>query len=201
MKKLKYSLFIAVLGMTFSCQQDTTLDPFQLDKVKKGTLLALRGDYYYSLDFNGCALWISAADISANNTDKFSFEAEYLAADPNSLSSCDIYAIKINPDNSRTRVKIATVPASQFILDKTKYERPYVDISIPQNTILNAIGITNYDATDTNTLLTTYQYGVRIETDLNLKDGSTAPASAVVAAGLFQSDQFYPAQKLTYCVR
>ena len=36
--------------------------------------------------------------------------------------------------------------------------------------------------------------------DLNLTDGTIIPAADIVAAGLFQSNQFYPAQILTYTV-
>ncbi|MFZ5999051.1 MAG: hypothetical protein ACOYW3_00950, partial [Bacteroidota bacterium] len=36
--------------------------------------------------------------------------------------------------------------------------------------------------------------------DLNLRDGAKVLASEMVAAGLYSSNQFYPAQKLTYTV-
>ena len=44
MKKLIYSLLTMVFaGIAFSCE-DTSFDPLQMDNVKKGTILALRGN-------------------------------------------------------------------------------------------------------------------------------------------------------------
>src|SRR6185369_668558 len=49
-------------------------------------------------------------------------------------------------------------------------------------------------------LLTTYRFGIPIECDLNLTDGTQVLASQIVATGLFGSNQFYPAQLLSYAM-
>jgi hypothetical protein len=201
MKKLLYHvLLIAVFAVVLSCE-DKSLDPLQFDKVKKGTLLALRGtqlDNIYSLGLPGAELFPKALD----GTEVFEFEAEYLAEDPTTLESFDIYAIKRIPTATGVtteRVLLRTVSGSEFS-QTADYLRPSVTVSIPTSEILAAIGQDPADPDFAETMLDLYEFGINIESDLNLKDGSKVLAEDIVAAGLFQSDQFYPAQKLTYAV-
>ena len=197
MKKFIYSLLVmASVGFVVSCE-DEELDPMQLAKIKKGTILALRGTQLDNIYFEG----IPGAEFFPrimNGTEKFDFDAEFLAEDVNTLESFDIYVIK-KVTGGTERVQIKNVPASEF---KTTpdYIRPWVSVSLNLTDIVEALGL-DFDAPSTvTTLLTTYKFGINIESDLNLTDGTIIPAAEIVAAGLFQSDQFYPAQILTYSV-
>jgi hypothetical protein len=137
--------------------------------------------------------------LIATAADKFTFEAEYLSEDPTTLASIDIYVEK---KPSLQRVLIKNVPFSEFKNDG-KYPRPYVSVSIPLSDILTKIGVTpNYplSQSDVDMLVDVYKFGINIITDLNLTDGSKVLADDLVAAGLYQSNQFYPAQNIPYSV-
>lgn len=169
----------------------------QLAKIKKGTILALRGTQLDNIYFEG----IPGAEFFPrimNGTEKFDFDAEYLAEDVNTLESFDIYVIK-KVTGGTERVHLKNVSASEF-KTTSDYVRPWVSVSLNLTDIVEALGL-DFDAPSTvTTLLTTYKFGINLESDLNLTDGTIIPAAEIVAAGLFQSDQFYPAQILTYTV-
>jgi hypothetical protein len=193
-------LFVgALLALTFSCA-DESLDPLKFKEVKKGSVLALRGTQLQNIYFNG----LPGADFIPTlltGTEKFEFDAEYLSEDPTNLESFDVFVIKRN-GSARERVFLKTVPFSEF-KTTSDYLRPWVSVSINTSDILSKIGITpSYPLReeDVETLFETYKFGINLEIDLNLKDGSKVLASELVAAGLYQSNQFYPAQKLTYAV-
>ena len=182
----------------FSCTDDS-LDPLQQKNVKKGTLLALRGTQLNNLYVKG----IPGAEVFPKimtGTGKFTFDGEYLAGDPNSLASVDVYVIKKGTGGGR--ILMSNVPFSQFKNDGT-YKNPWVTISCDMNSVLAKLGLPPagdpiYLGNVGNPLLTTYQPGINFEADLNLVDGSKIPALDIVAAGLFQRNQFYPAQLLTW---
>ncbi|MBI3220281.1 MAG: hypothetical protein HYZ44_12280 [Bacteroidetes bacterium] len=201
MKKIAYSLVLLVaLSFVYSSCSDDSLDPLQVNSIKKGKLLALRGTVLTNVYSKG----LPAAEFFpriATANDKFVFEAEYLAEDPKSLQSVDFYVLK-KVGTTTTRELVKNVPFSAFVNDG-KYKNPWVTVTITLSEILPKLGLSNtfpLDNTTINTLLTTYKFGINVEGDLNLTDGSKALAANVVAAGLFQSDQFYPAQKLVYTV-
>ena len=185
-------------GIAFSCE-DTSLDPLQMANVKKGTILALRGQQLtniYSLGLPGAELFPRAIE----GTEKFEFDAEYLAEDPSTLESFDIYVEKKLAGGAVERVHVKNVPGSEF-KSTTDYLRPWVSVSIPVTDILAAIGIPDYSDPDVpEFLLTNYKFGININSDINLTDGTVVPAADIVAAGLFASNQFYPAMKLTYAM-
>src|SRR5688572_5303447 len=198
MKKILYSFIIMALAVgVFSCE-DTSTDPLQMNNVKKGTVLALRGQQLtniYSLGIPGAEFFPRII----NGTEKFEFEAEYLAEDVSTLESFDIFVLK-NVGGAFERVLLTNVPGSAFT-QTADYLRPSVAVSLNLTDILDALGLSDYeDPAVVNTLLTTYKFGVNLECDLNLTDGSQVLAADIVAAGLFASNQFYPAQKLTYSV-
>jgi len=197
MRKLYSLLVLALFSIVVSCTDDS-LDPLNFKSVKKGTLLALRGQFLQNLYVNG-EPGASFIPLIATSADKFVFDAEYLAEDVSTLASIDIY---IQKKPSLERVLWKNIPFSEFKNDG-KYPRPWVTVSIPLSDILTKIGITpNFPLAqaDVNTLVTTYKFGVNIITDLNLTDGSKVLADDLVAAGLYQSNQFYPAQNLPYNV-
>jgi hypothetical protein len=126
-----------------------------------------------------------------------------LAEDPSTLESFDIYVIKrtkVGTTTTRERVFVRNVPFTEF---KTTddYLRPWVSVSIDLEELLGLIGMTYpLDQDEIDILLDTYRTGLAIESDLNLTDGTKVLAEQIVSASLFASDQFYPAQKLTYAV-
>jgi hypothetical protein len=199
MKKIYSILLLAFIATVFSCSDDS-LDPLKTKEVKKGKLLALRGtqlDNLYNEGVNGAEFYPRV--ISGEET--FDFDAEYLSDDPTSLESFDIYAIKktqSGDDVTTQRIHLLNVPFSQF--KKTAdYTGPWVSVSIKLVDIFKAIGITDFSDPDVvDELLTVYQPGIDIESDLNLSDGSVLPSSEIIAQGLFESDQFYPAMRLVY---
>ena len=199
----KFSIYnlvlVALVSIALSCTDDA-LDPLKVKEVKKGTILALRGTQLDNIYFEG----IPGAEFFPRviqGTEVFAFDAEYLSEDPESLESVDIFIIKKTrtADGITTeRVQIKNVPFSEF-KHSDDYTRPWVSVSLKLTDILAKIGITDYaDPAVIDELLTLYQPGINIESDLNLKDGSKVSADLILASGLFDSDQFYPAQKLTY---
>ncbi len=198
-KLYTFVLFVA-LTLVYSACSDDSLDPLQVNNIKKGRLLALRGTALTNVYSKG----IPASEFFpriATAADKISFEAEYLSDDPKSLQSVDFYVLK-KVGATTDRVLIVNVPFSSFVNDG-KYKNPWVSVTMNLADVLSKLGLSNtfpLNSTTINTLLSTYKFGINIEGDLNFTDGSKGLAANVVAAGLFQSDQFYPAQKLIYAV-
>ena len=202
MKKITYSLIILVaLTFAYSSCKDASLDPLQTDKIGKGKLLVLRGkqlDNIYNQGIPGAELFPKLAV----GTETFSFDAEYLSDNPNGLQSLDIFVKKFNVSGKPDRVLLRNVPFSAFKKDAT-YPNPWVTVTFTLPEIFTKLGLSTIfplDTTTIKTILKNYKFGIGIETDLNLADGSKALASNVVAAGLFSSNQFYPAQKLNYAM-
>nr|MCU0357168.1 hypothetical protein [Cyclobacteriaceae bacterium] len=202
MKKITYKLLIALFAvLAFACA-DESLDPLQFNSVKKGTILALRGTQLQNIYFLGKpGAEFFPRIIEGDET--FDFDAEILAEDPTTLASFDIYAIKRIPQADGTvkleRVPLKNVPFSAF-KSTPEFLRPWVSVSIKLTDILTALGLDYTKEEDVETMLSVYRFGIAIESDLNLTDGSKVMAADIVASGLFQSNQFYPAQRLTYTV-
>ncbi len=204
MKKIYSLLTLALFAIVVSCTDDD-LDPLNFKKVSKGTLLALRGDALQSIYEDGSPYSSSFVPLIADGTETFSYDAEYLSDDPTSLESIDIYV----EDKNGTRTLLKNVSASEFKTTED-YPRPWVSVSFTLAEILPLIDIpaefpiSNVKDADHNndvdSLLTRYATGITIVTDLNLKDGSKVLADDLVAAGLYQSNQFYPAQRLPFGV-
>lgn len=200
MKKIINSLFlVSLLVIGFSCE-DPALDPLQFENIKKGTLLALRGTQLQNIYYKGVPGALMVPGI-LTGTEKFEFDGEYLSADPASIASLDVYVIK-KTGLVAERVLLKNVPASDF-KTTSDYPNPWVSVSIPINDILTKIGITPtypLPQASLDKLFVDYKFGVGIETDVNLVDGTKVLAAELVAAGLYQSNQFYPAQILNYAV-
>ncbi|MEO7990873.1 MAG: hypothetical protein ABI663_15100 [Chryseolinea sp.] len=202
MKKILKSIFsLALAAFIISCADDS-LDPYQINKIQKGKLLALRGTQLSNIYDDG----VPGAEFfpkAITGTEKFEFDAEYLSEDPTTLESFDIYIIKktkVGNTTTRERIFMMNVPFSEF-QTTDDYIRPWVSVSMDLEDILGKIGITYpLDQTEIDLLLDTYKSGVNIESDLNLTDGTKVLAAQIVSSSLFASDQFYPAQKLTYAV-
>jgi len=184
---------MVLLAIGFSCS-DADLDPLQSEKVKKGTLLALRGDQLDAIYWNGEPYGDAFYANAVTGSETFDFDAEFLAENTSTLASVDIYVIE-RP--SKKRVLLTTIPASEFELVEGK---SLVSISLPLTDILSKLGVTLNTPGEISAFMTAYADGIAIESDVNLTDGTIVPAANMVAAGLFESDQFYPAQLLTYGV-
>lgn len=189
------SLMIGVLTTVgFSCA-DPELDPLQFEKVKKGTLLALRGDQLDAIYWNGEAYGAAFYANAVSGTETFDFDAEYLSEDASTLSSVDIFVIK-RP--SKERIALTSVPASDFEMVEGK---SMASISLSLSSILTKLGADLTTPAGIDAFMAAYaELGVTIESDLNLADGTKVLSKDLVAAGLYESDQFYPAQILTYGV-
>ena len=201
---MKYLKILMVLSTVFwftSCE-DESKDPFNLNTTKKGTILALRGTALQAAFINGTPISTFVPSTSAGG-EKFIFEAEFLAEDVTTLASVDVYVLRKTSPTASTRVLLFNVPAAQFKKDG-KYVRPYTEITITIEQLLTAIGITptfplapaTVTTIETNYLAT----GFQIEADINLTDGTKILAADIIAAGLFSSSQFYPAQRLSWTV-
>ncbi|MEK6782989.1 MAG: hypothetical protein AABY93_14920 [Bacteroidota bacterium] len=198
MKKTYILFLVALFAIVVSCR-DESLDPLQFEKIKKGSLLVLRGEALNSIYFNGAPI-ASVVPLVADGTETFDFDAEFLAEDPTTLASVDVYAQKGTGAGS-SRVLLKNVPFSEFKTDDT-YPRPWVSISLLFTDIIGKLGLDNTiplpQATQDALLEGDYKFGINIECDLNLTDGTQVLAADIVSQGLFGSDQFYPAMRLNY---
>jgi hypothetical protein len=201
MKKIiKSLLFIISFAVVVSCA-DESLDPLNMSTVKKGTILALRGTQLENIYFNGLPGY-EIFPKAIDGTETFQFDAEILSTDPSTLQSFDIYAVKrtkVGSSVSTERVLLKNVAASEF--QKTDdYLNPWVTVTIDMDAIFTAIGENPSSPGFAEKMLDVYGPGISIVSDLNLADGSVISSDDLVAAGLFQSNQFYPAQRLTIAV-
>lgn len=188
MKKL--SIFFFSVCLLASACTDPELDPLQLDKLKQGNIITLRG-----AGLDNLSLYVGAVDAFNPNGDiaaeNFEFECDYLSVDVNSLQEVEIFAFP----QGGNRTKVKTVPGSDFkAVQGSAYPRASISVSL--NDVLNAIGkkATDFSSKDTN-----YENDyIYFECDLTLKDGSKTLASSVVNSSLFESAHFYPAHSLLY---
>jgi len=199
MRKLYSILILALFAIIVSCTDDS-LDPLQFKKVSKGTLLALRGDFLQAIYFDD-EPGASFVPLISDGTDVFSFDAEFLSDNPSALESIDVYA----EDSVGVRTLLKNYPASAFTTGENG--RPVIKVSFTLAEILPKIGIPatfplSQGVVDAllgdNPLLGSYAAGINIVTDINLTDGTKVLADDMVASGLYQSNQFYPAMRLPF---
>lgn len=199
MKRIIKSLFtIAAIFVAMSCM-DESLDPLNMSTVKKGSILALRGTQLNNLYFQGKPGYEVFPRIWTG-TETFAFDAEFLAEDVTTLASVDIFVLKrTTVGGTTTREAMLNVPFSQF-KQTDDYKGPWVSVSIPMEDMLDILGLDSSSPTFADDMLALYPNGITVESDLNLTDGTKVLASQLVAAGLYQSNQFYPAQRLNIAV-
>jgi len=176
---------ILLLGVTLACV-DESKDPLKFNEVKKGILLALRGDAQDNLNNTGCTNSFFKNNIIGDEV--FSYDADFLAEDQEALQEVQVYAAIPGGD----RVLVATVPGSVFVIPSGgRFKRGKVSVDLA--TILSALSL---DATATANLGTS---DLKITSDILLKDGSKVLASAATNSSLFESVIFQPAMNLIYC--
>jgi hypothetical protein len=185
MKNYLFLLAALMMMVVVGCKlQDDALDPLQFNKLKKGSMLALRGAAFDNANDYGAADKFSIAKPAADES--LDFDADYLSDDINSLATVEVYA----RFKKLARVKVATVQGSIFTLKNPKSDFPTGSFKIPLATILSALKLTLKDIADEDVII--------VESDLILKDGSTIPASAIVNSSVFEVAQFFPAQVVRY---
>lgn len=199
MKRVIKSLFtIAAIFVVMSCM-DESLDPLQVSAVKKGSILALRGTQLDNIYFKGLPGY-EVFPKALDGSESFNFDAEYLSTDPTTLASVDMFVLKrTTVGGTTTREPLLNVPFSQF-KQTADFKGPWVSVSIPFEDILTKLGLDSSSPTFADDILALYPTGINVESDLNLTDGTKVLSSQLVAAGLYQSNQFYPAQKLNIAV-
>jgi len=200
MKKIYSILSIALVLIALSCT-DKTLDPIKTDLVSKGNLLALRGKALNDVYVNGLPIAEVFPKI-IKGTETLNFDAEYLSADLTSLQSVDVYVTKRTKSGTSyvsSKVLLTNIPFSSFKKDAT-YPGPWVSVTIKITDVLSKLGLSLSTPGLATTLLTDYKFGISITSDLNLTDGSKWTSDNLVAPGLYQSNQFYPAQVLNWAM-
>lgn len=187
--KMKKTFLLGIISLFFvatSCS-DPDLDPLQFNKIQNGASLALRGDAFDNLfdrTFYGSSAKFS---VSGTGSEKFEFEADFIAKDINTLSKAEVFAQFKNG----TRAKVADVAGTSFTVPSGgRY--PRAKISIPLATILQATGtkLSSFDPEN-------FDY-ISIQTDITLTDGRIVKASSLVNSSMFESDHFYPAHNLRF---
>lgn len=172
---------------------DDSLDPFRFSELKKGILLALRGDAFDRLNDNGCSNSFFYNNVLPD--DAFQFDVEFLSENQDILQEVRVFALTIPTEKDKAakpRTQLTVVPASSFTIPSGGVHKQG-SISIPFADIKAALNLTDEEVSKlSKTELT-------IESDIILTDGSTVSSSSIVNSGLYESALFYPAQKLSYC--
>ncbi|MGE0588885.1 MAG: hypothetical protein AB7O48_09960 [Cyclobacteriaceae bacterium] len=178
---------LAMLVMVIACADDS-LDPFRLNELKKGSLLALRGSDGSASNPNPDANFFFRDNLTGNET--FSYVADFISEDQSLLSGVQIYArlaISNAPEGARKLIK--TIPGSAFVVPAGATSRQGT-VTVALSEILTTMGLGRADTiTRTN---------LKIESDIELTDGTIVPSSAIINSGLFAASAFFPAHQLSY---
>lgn len=188
MKKIinKVSVLL-LLAFAIACV-DESKDPVKFNEIKKATILALRGDAFDAINQTDPACSNSFFRNNITGDEVFSYEADYLSEDQESLQEVQLFA----QTPTVSPVLVATIPGSAFTFpadSKTKRGT----VSAPLATILSKLGLTNFTAANLK------RADITMTTDLVLKDGTKVLSSSTINPNLQQSVIFFPAMILTYC--
>ena len=172
------TMFVLALACT-----DESLDPFILNDIQKGSILALRGDDGSSGNLNPDQNFFFKDLVQT--TDEFHYVADFISEDQSLLQSIQVYArILTGP-----RSLVATVDASGWTIP-TGGNSKQGEVRVPLDDILTALSITDPTTLGRTDLI--------VESDILLTDGTTVPAAAIVNTGLFAAAAFFPAHALNY---
>ena len=171
-------MFVLALACT-----DESLDPFILNDLQKGSILALRGDDGSSGSLNPDQNFFFKDFVQT--TDEFHYVADFISEDQSLLQSIQVYArIATGP-----RSLVATVDASGWTIP-TGGNSKQGEVRVPLDDILTALSIADPTTLGRTDLI--------VESDILLTDGTTVPAAAIVNTGLFAAAAFFPAHALNY---
>ena len=178
LNRLMLLSLLTALGL--SCT-DEEKDPFLFDQVAKGTILALRnGDSQDNF-------FIKNAPSGFTGGEVFTYDAELLAEDQESLQEVQVYAGLF----AAPRVLVKTIESSAFTVPSGGVNKTGT-VTVPLADILNALGLVQSELDTLN------EFAISITTDLQLTDGSTILASSIVNSGLRESQVFFPVHNLIY---
>jgi hypothetical protein len=184
MKNILMALF-GLIVFAVACT-DPELDPLQFDKIKKGSLITLRGDAVDILNDpanRGAMDTFNLSGSAANYS--LDFDTDFLAEDITTIAEVQVYA---SATAGGARQRVGTVAGSAFDLTKGDGKYPRATVKIPFTEILNKLGKNIGD-------FTANQY-IYISCDLTLTNGETVPASSFTNLSLSESLLFYPAHNL-----
>jgi|GEM_PF-899529 len=188
MKKIinKISVLL-LLAFAIACV-DESKDPVKFNEIKKATILALRGDAFDAINETDPPCSNSFFRNNITGDEVFSYEADYLSEDQESLQEVQLFA----ETPTVPRVLVATIPGTAFTFPTgSKTKRGTVSASLA--TILSKLGLTNVTAANLK------RTDITMTTDLLLTDGSKVLSSSTINPNLQQSVIFFPAMILTYC--
>lgn len=185
MKRILNKLTILTMFVVALACTDESLDPFILNDIQKGSLLALRGDDGSAGNLNPDQNFFFKDNISGDET--FSYVADFISEDQSLLETIQVYARQGAGGPPRTLV--ATIPGSSFVSPSAGAPRQG-KVEVALSTILSAMGNNMPDTITRTNLL--------IESDIILTDGTIVPSSAIVNTGLFAASAFFPAHQLNY---
>jgi hypothetical protein len=186
-KLIAFLLLILVVACV-----DESKDPIKFAKVTKGTYLALRGDAQDNLDNTGCTNSFYRDKILG--TEVFSFDADYLSIDQESLKEVQVFAAIPEKKGLYPRTLVTTVPGSAFkFVDGSTTKRGNISITLDE--ILTALKIKGKKSP----LDTMATQALKISCDLLLVNGTKIEASSIINPNLFESVIFNPAMNLSYC--
>lgn len=188
MKKIinKISVLL-LLAFAIACV-DESKDPVKFNEIKKATILALRGDAFDAINETDPPCSNSFFRNNITGDEVFSYEADYLSEDQESLQEVQLFA----ETPTVPRVLVATIPGTAFTFPTgSKTKRGTVSASL--TTILSKLGLTNVTAANLK------RTDITMTTDLLLTDGSKVLSSSTINPNLQQSVIFFPAMILTYC--
>ncbi len=177
-------IILTVFVLALACKDDS-LDPFRLNELKKGSLLALRGNDGSAGSLNPDQNFFFRDAIQTGDT--FSYVADFVSEDQSLLAGVAVFA-RIA---TGARQPVATIDGSVFVAPepgKPRQGKVSVSLTAIMNALgLNAAAVANLKRTD-----------IIIESDITLTDGSTVPADAIINTGLFAASAFFPAHALNY---
>ncbi len=172
---------LTMFVLIMACKDDS-LDPFRLQEIKKGSLLALRANDGTQGTINVNQNFFLKDNILGTET--FSYVADFISEDQSLLESVEVYARILTGPRSR----VATVAGSGFVSPAEGRPRQG-RVSVSLSTILTTLNVSPASLNRTDLI---------IESDIILTDGSTVPASAMTNPGLFAANAFFPAHSLNY---
>ncbi|MGE0588844.1 MAG: Ig-like domain-containing protein [Cyclobacteriaceae bacterium] len=178
---------LMILAVGLSCADDS-LDPFRIAELKKGSLLALRGNDGSAGSLNPQQNFFFKD--SPQSDDTFSYVADFISEDQSLLQSIEVYARV----GTGTRQLVKTVDASGWTIPTGGNSRQgTVSVTLQEIRDIAALGI----GTDA-ALGALAETALVIESDIILTDGSIVPSASIVNSGLFAAAAFFPAHSLIY---
>ena len=175
---------------------DSELDPLQRDKLKKGSILALRGQSVDNIADENFVGGIDSFNVLGDNSNtSFSFTCDFLSESIANLSSVDVYVVA----KGGNRVKVKNVLASAFQpATGSNFNRTTITLTYAELIAASGYVLCDFKPSDPQSGAFS---GFLIQNDLNLSDGTIVPSSAIVNTSLSESTLLFPAHNLRITAR